>query len=556
MNVNQTACAPTDQRLDWESIDWTQCEQEVKKLQARIVKAQKECRYGKVKALQWMLTHSFAAKTLAVKRVTTNNGRRTSGVDKVLWTTPQAKAKATLDLRRRDYKPQPLKRVHIAKSNGKLRPLGIPTMKDRAMQALYLMALEPVSETLADSHSYGFRKERSTADAISQCHNVLCKGYSPTWILEGDIKGCFDHISHEWLINHIPMDKLMLKKWLKSGFIFDKQLFLTEEGTPQGGIISPTLANMTSDGLQKVLADRYKRRTINGVQVSPMVNLIRYADDFIITSANKETLELEIKPLLIDFLTERGLQLSEEKTKITNIEDGFDFLGFNIRQYKDEVLTKPAKDKVQKFLEKIRTIIDANKACKQESLIRLLNPVITGWANYYKNGAATDVFKRADHQIFLKLWQWAKRRHPKKGKTWIVDKYFHRVGNKGWQFVAFFDKKGGTDKIKLKKLADTKYARYLKVKADANPFDSEWNLYFDKRDTHKMLETLKGRNALLHIWKKQNRKCPICGDAIDKDTSWNVTEHLVEAKIIRKLVHDRCHRSIRHQKMGNYELVS
>ena len=264
MNENKTSCAPADnQQTLWDRIDWTKAELAVRKLQARIVKAQKEGRYNKVKALQWTLTHSFYAKALAVKRVTSNGGGNTPGVDMETWEKPEAKTQAISELKRRGYQPKPLRRVHIKKSNGKLRPLGIPTMKDRAMQALYLMALEPVSETTADSRSYGFRKERRCMDAVMQCHNILRKGYSPEWILEGDIKGCFDHISHEWLLANIPMDKAILRKWLKCGYIFNKQMFPTEEGTPQGGIISPTLANMTLDGLQKVLAEEFKQRIAN-----------------------------------------------------------------------------------------------------------------------------------------------------------------------------------------------------------------------------------------------------------------------------------------------------
>ena len=212
MNEIKTSCASTDRKWNtWESIDWNKCEIAVNKLQARIVKAQKAGKHGRVKSLQWVLTHSFYAKALAVKRVTSNSGSDTAGVDKVKWSTPNARFKAIGELKRRGYKPQPLKRVNIKKSNGKLRPLGIPTMKDRAMQALYLLALEPVSETTADSNSYGFRKERSTRDAREQCFCVLAKKASPEWIMEGDIKGCFDHISHEWLLNNIPMDKVMLR---------------------------------------------------------------------------------------------------------------------------------------------------------------------------------------------------------------------------------------------------------------------------------------------------------------------------------------------------------
>ena len=259
MNINKTMCATTDPSFAWKSIDWKKCEAQVKKLQERIVKARKEGRHGKVKSLEWTLTHSFAAKAIAVKRVTTNEGKKTPGVDGALWSTDKAKYEAILSLKRNGYKPQPLRRVFIKKANGKLRPLGIPTMKDRAMQSLYLLALEPIAEVTADPHSYGFRKERCCQDAIQQCHTILSRKNSPKWVLEGDIKGCFDHISHEWLLNNIPMDTKILKKWLKCGVIFKGELFKTEEGTMQGGIISPTLANMTLDGLSDLLATKNKR---------------------------------------------------------------------------------------------------------------------------------------------------------------------------------------------------------------------------------------------------------------------------------------------------------
>lgn len=550
MNDIKTSCAPTDnQQTAWDSINWLKCELAIKKLQARIVKAQKEGRYGRVKTLQWMLTHSFYAKALAVRRVTSNSGSKTAGVDHVTWKDSETKFQAIGMLKRRGYQPQPLRRIHIEKSNGKLRPLGIPTIKDRAMQALYLMALEPVAETTADSRSYGFRKERCTMDAVQQCHNVLRKGYSPEWILEGDIKGCFDHISHEWLLNNIPMDKVMLRKWLECGFVFNKQLFPTEEGTPQGGIISPTLANMALDGLQKVLADKYKRRNVKGKLYSPMVNLIRYADDFIITSENREVLETEIKPLVTEFLAERGLTLSEEKTVITNVNDGFDFLGFNIRKFKNQILTKPSKPAQKRFLAKVRTTIKSNKACKQESLIRLLNPMITGWGNYYKHGATRDAFHWADNQIYKTLWQWAKRRHSKKGKRWIADKYWHVSEGKGWHFASSFKKSNGKqDSLKLKLLSSICFVQYTQIKGDANPFDSKHDKYFDQRETQKMLVTLKGRDSLLYLWKKQDRKCPLCGTPIDRILPWNVTEKVVNGKIQRSLAHDKCYKQFRKQQ--------
>lgn len=545
MNVNQATCAAADHDFAWKSIDWKKCEAQVKKLQERIVKARKEGRHGKVQSLQWTLTHSFAAKAIAVKRVTTNEGKKTPGVDGVLWFTDKAKYEAVLDLKRNGYKPQPLRRVFIKKANGKLRPLGIPTMKDRAMQALYLLALEPLAEMTADPHSYGFRKERCCQDAIQQCHTVLSHGYSPQWVLEGDIKGCFDHISHEWLLANIPTDKRVLKKWLKCGVIFKGELYRTEEGTMQGGIISPTLANMTLDGIQPILAQKYKRIFRKGKHYSPMVNLVRYADDFIITSAEKEVLEREIKPMLVEFLAERGLELSEEKTVITHIDDGFDFLGFNIRKFKGVLLTQPSKKCVKKFLDGIRYTIDSNKSCRQEILIRLLNPKITGWANYYRCGASSKTFQRVDDQIFRKLWQWAKRRHPKKGKRWIADKYFHFYKTRRWRFLVESEKNGRKDIFPLKLAFETKILRHKKIKSEANPFDAEWKEYFEERMTYKMLLSLKGRKSLLYMWNKQERKCPLCGQPITAETQWNVREQKENGQIIRYLVHDKCYKQNR-----------
>lgn len=544
MNVNQTTCAATDYDFAWKSIDWKKCEAQVKKLQERIVKARKEGRHGKVQSLQWTLTHSFAAKAIAVKRVTTNEGKKTPGVDGVLWSTDKAKYEAVLDLKRNGYKPQPLRRVFIKKANGKLRPLGIPTMKDRATQALYLLALEPLAEMTADPHSYGFRKERCCQDAVQQCHTILCRGNSPKWVLEGDIKGCFDHISHEWLINHIPMDTEILKKWLKCGVIFKGELFRTDEGTMQGGIISPTLANMALDGMSDLLATKNKRVSRKNEKFSPMVNMVRYADDFIVTGRTKETLE-EIKPMLVDFLAERGLELSEEKTLITHIDDGFDFLGFNIKKFKGVLLTQPSKKCVKKFLDGIRYTIDSNKSCRQETLIRLLNPKITGWANYYRCGASSKTFQRVDDQIFRKLWQWAKRRHPKKGKRWIANKYFHFYKTRRWRFLVETEKNGRKDIFPLKLAFETKILRHKKIKSEANPFDTEWKEYFKERMTYKMLLSLKGRKSLLYMWNKQERKCPLCGQPITAETQWNVREQKENGQIVRYLVHDKCYKQNR-----------
>jgi len=479
-------CASSGRTSDWEQLDWPKHERHVRRLQARLVKATREKRWGKVKSLQWLLSHSFSGKALAVKRVTANKGKRTSGVDGAIWSTPASKHKAIGQLRRRGYQPQPLRRVHIPKSNGKLRPLGIPTMRDRAMQALHLLALEPVAETLADTHSYGFRSARSTADAIAQCFKVLFQKHAAQWVLEADIQGCYDHISHEWMLSNIPADTQVLEKWLRAGYIENRRLFPTPEGTPQGGIISPTLANMTLDGLQRLLAEKFppKRDCFAKRKVSQRVNFVRYADDFIVTGDSRELLENEVRPLIEAFLNERGLRLSPEKTKVTHISEGFDFLGQNIRCRNGTLLVTPSKKNTQSFLAKIRERIHANPSATQEYLIRVLNPIIRGWANYHRHISASHAFSKVDSAIWQALWLWARRRHPNKPLRWIAEKYWHPDEGRGWHFAADTGERtpdGKPIRLYLKRTSATHIRRHPKIKGDANPFDPAWRDYLEER---------------------------------------------------------------------------
>lgn len=452
-------------------------QQNVSRLQARIVQATQANDWRRIRSLQRLLTRSFSARALAVRRVTENHGKNTPGIDGVLWNAPQKKTKAIPTLTSKAYTPSPLKRVYIPKKKGR-RPLGIPTMRDRAMQALYLLALDPVAETQGDPNSYGFRRERSTADAIAQCVKVLQRDHCARWILEVDIHSCFDHLSHDWMMQCIPVEKQVLRKWLKAGFLHKKQFHPTAEGAPQGGIISPVLCNMTLDGLETLLRARFGQR--NTAQANrAQVNLVRYADDFIITGRTKEILEHEVQPLVEKFLAERTLSISTEKTRITHIKDGFDFLGKNIRKYdKDAFLVKPSKSSVQRIQRRLKEIIKSNPQVKTGRLICLLNPVIRGWANYYRHDVSTKTFEKVDTFIFQVLWRWCKRRHPKKRGDWIKEKYFPRDGNRNWTFAG--ETEDGT-RHRLCKMTDTSIKRHRKIKGEANPYDLKWQEYFDRR---------------------------------------------------------------------------
>jgi len=420
-------------------------------------------------------------------------------------------------------------------------------MFDRAMQALYLLALEPIAETTADPNSYGFRPGRATVDAIEQCHLVLCWARSAAWILEGDIRACFNQISHSWLEQHIPMDKQILHNWLKAGFMEQHVLYPTEAGAPQGGICSPTLANLTLDGLENLLHNHYPKTTRQGKAAK--VNLVRYCDDFIITGCSKELLEQEVKPLVEQFLRERGLTLSQEKTSITHIEDGFDFLGFRIRKYKRKLLTTPSKKSIKSLLAKVRAIIKGNRQASAGRLIQLLNPVIRGWAHYFQHSASKHTFAAIDDAIFQTLWRWAKRRHPGKGCRWVKNHYYRTIGSKHWVFHGEIDDKD----LILFRANRVPISRHVKVKGAANPFDPAWEPYFERRLGVKMERTLQGRRKLLYLWKEQQGICPVCNQTITELSRWHI-HHIVwrtrggaDTAENRVLVHPNCHRQIHSQ---------
>ncbi|MFY9820554.1 MAG: group II intron reverse transcriptase/maturase [Thermoanaerobaculia bacterium] len=473
---------------DWNAIDWRAIFRKVRRLQVRIAKAANEKRWGKMHFLQRLLTRSLPAKLWAVRRVVSNQGKRTPGVDKIIWKTPRQKMQACRSLRRLGYKPLPLRRIYIPKRNGKRRPLGIPTMKDRAMQALHMLALLPVAETQADPNSYGFRPRRSTADALGQCYCALAKGDSPQWVLEGDIESCFDRISHPWLLDNVRMDRDILRKWLKAGYMEGKSLYPTEEGTPQGGIISPVLANLTLDGLETVALRADSRRQGN---LRPKINVVRYADDFIITGRSREQLEEKVLPAIVAFLGERGLRLSQEKTSITHIEAGFDFLGANVRKYGRKLLIRPSKDNVLGLLRDLRGLIRTQKAASALDLIRQLNSRLRGWTNSQRHLVSSRSFRHVDKRIFEALWQWAKRRHPTKGKGWVRQKYFRTEPSQRRTFTAPLRNRDGTwGSLDLMRASSVPIRRHVKLRAEAREFDPAYDEYFRDRWLRKRQDRL------------------------------------------------------------------
>lgn len=482
--VPWTVYAPTRRKQHWkppDGVEWKTVKQKVYRLQMRIAKAAKEKRYRTMRSLQWLLAHSWYGKLLAVKRVTSNKGKNTPGVDGVVWRTPRQKMRAVERLKRRGYRASPLRRVYIAKKSGKRRPLGIPTMRDRAMQALYALTLEPVAETWADPNSYGFRRSRCCADAHNQCYIALARTNCAEWILEADIRSCFDEISHTWIQDNIPLDKRMLHQWLHAGYIDKGTLYPTLRGTPQGGIISPLIMNMTLDGLENT-AKRAVPWYVPGTKQRRGIHVIRYADDFVVTSKSREMLQERVLPAIMSFLAQRGLQLSPEKTRIVHIEEGFGFLGQTVRKYNGKFLIKPSRKAVQGLQAKVKLILKTHSGGDVWAMIRHLNQTIRGWCNYHRHSCSSQIFNWFDSWLFWAIKRWLHKRHPNKGRRWIRKKYYR--SRKGSDWIFFAAKKGSNGETHLRELAKasrTNIVRHVKIQAKANPFDPDWNVYFSKR---------------------------------------------------------------------------
>src|SRR6266480_1157417 len=541
----------TEKQTDWNAIDWRKANRTVRNLRQRIFRAAQEGNLKKVRSLQKLMLKSYSNRLVSVRRVAqVNAGKNTPGVDKLVIKTPAARGKMVDALAHYSlWKAKPARRVYIPKANGKSRPLGIPVIVDRCLQSMVKNVLEPFWEAKFEGISYGFRPGRSGHDAIEKIFGLARPNKTKKWVLDADIRGAFDHISHEYLLKAIgPVPgKELIKQWLKAGYVEKEVFHATEQGTPQGGVASPLLANIALHGMEEAIGVTYDSRG----QLIGKRAVVRYADDFVCFCETREDAE-QVQKILVEWLKERGLALSEEKTRIVHLTEGFDFLGFNIRHYPApqtsrtgwKLLIKPSKEAVQDVQRKLKDQWDKAQGTNIQAVLAKLNPIIRGWANYFRTAVAKEIFSSLDRWMFYKADRYTRRMHPKKSKDWRHQKYWGRFQLDRRDPWVFGDKQTGGHLLKFSWFP---IERHVMVKGTASPDDPQLSDYWMKRQATKARDLTFSKQKLA---SRQKGRCPECFESLFNDEELQVHHRLARSLGGQStysnlaLVHLLCHQQI------------
>jgi len=510
---------PKGATLDWRQIDWRVAEASVRRLRQRIFTASQAGDFKRVRSLQKLMLRSRANTLVSVRRVTERNaGRLTAGVDGEVVLSPEAKMELVERLQRHaePFKAQPVRRVYIPKpGSGKRRPLGIPVIADRAHQARVVNALEPEWEARFEPRSYGFRPGRGCHDAIEAIY-LVGKGKRPQrrWVLDADLAGAFDRIAHEHILSQLGTfpARGMVAQWLRAGVVEGGQFTRTEEGTPQGGVVSPVLLNVALHGMETAAGVRYQKNKSDAVLTaagSPVV--VRYADDLVALCHTRDE-ALEVKARLADWLAPRGLCFNEDKTRVVCLDDGFDFLGFNVRRYRGKLLIKPSSAATRRIRERLRSEMLTLRGANAPAVIKRLNPIVRGWAAYYRGVVSSETFSTLDSHLWKLTYKWAVHSHSNKPKSWIIPRYFGQFYKTRRDRWVFGDHNSGAY---LTKFAWTRIVRHQMVKGAASPDDPALTEYWAERRRKKPHPPIGEAN--MRIYQTQDGRCPLCGGTLLPD---------------------------------------